>query len=109
MHGYLEALLQLRREQGHFLGLNTDLPAQSQRVAYHQFHHFILPDHIFKLREIRALVLALDGFQALRGDAQWVGYGDTDAAGADIERENATADWREFKRIQMGIRHEPRL
>ena len=36
-----------------------------------------------------SLVLALDGCEALRGDAERIGDGDTDAARADVQAENA--------------------
>src|SRR5579864_3655441 len=46
-------------------------------------------NHALEVGEVVALVLALESFKTLGGDAEQVGDGEADAAGADIEAQNA--------------------
>jgi len=84
-----ELLAQFFREDPHLLRLGTFGSTHAQGQADHDFLDLVLANHLSELVEVVALIAALEGFEALGGDAEGVGDGDADAAGANVEAEDA--------------------
>jgi len=103
MNGELEMLAQVLGEGLDFFGLCAFGSAHAQGKADDDFPHVILTDDAVQVSEVAALVLTLEGFEALGGDAERVGDGDADAAGTDVEAEDA-ARGRRFRGHEANYR-----
>jgi len=84
-----EVLSQVLGKCLNFLRLHTFYPAHTQWKPDDNFPDFVVANNPVQEREVILLVPAMESFQPLRGNAQWVRYRHADAAGADIEAENA--------------------
>lgn len=88
MDWQLKTLTQFFGEAPHLFGLDTFGSAHAQRVADDHLDDLVLADYIFQLGEIQALVLAMQGFDSLGGDAEQIGDGQANPLGAYIEAES---------------------
>jgi len=70
-------------------GLSRIGSGEAEGKADDDFGDIVIPDHLCELLEVSTLVAALEGVNALGGDAEQVGDGHADAAVADIESEEA--------------------
>jgi len=89
MDGQAEMRVQIVGEGAHLFRLRAFGSAQAQGQANHDLTDFILRQHLAKGFQIAALVLTLDGVQALRGDAERIGDGHANAFRADIEGQDS--------------------
>lgn len=87
--GELEMLAQVLGEILDLFGLDTLCATHAQREADDDLFHLIIPDDTIQITEIVFLVLPMEGFQALCGNAERVRYGYTDSTRPDIEPEDA--------------------
>src|SRR5581483_2126771 len=63
--------------------------AHAQGEADYDLLDVVLPDQAVEVGEIILLVSAMQGFQTLRGDAKWIGDGNSDSPCPDIKTEYA--------------------
>src|SRR5579864_7871305 len=89
VYGQFEVLAQVLGEILDLLGLDTLCATHAQREADDDLFHLIIPDDTIQITEIVFLVLPMEGFQALCGNAERVRYGYTDSTRPDIEPEDA--------------------
>jgi hypothetical protein len=78
-------------ENLHFVCAGAFGSAHAEGVADDDFAYGELVDNFGEGLKIGAFVAAVEGFDALRGDAEGVGDGKADAPGADVEAKNAAA------------------
>src|SRR5947208_16494774 len=76
-------------EGAHLFGLRAFGAAHAEREADDDLFDFMFADYLLEGVEVVAFVLAMESFEALGGDAEGVGDGDADAAGADVEAKDA--------------------
>ena len=69
VHGEFEAPAKLLGEKLHLLRLNSFLATHAQGVTYDNLRNLIFADDMLEFLEVKALILALKGFEALRGQA----------------------------------------
>jgi hypothetical protein len=84
--------------------LDSFRPAHAQGQADDDLYHSIVLDYALKLGQVGALVLALQGFDALGGDSEGVGDGHAYAADANVEAEDSAK--RSFPLPAFGFRRE---
>src|SRR5271165_2423466 len=89
MNGEAEAFLQVVGEGPHLFRLGSFRAAHAQRESDHDLPYIVVTNHALEVGEVVALVPALESFKTLGGDAEEIGDGDADAAGADVEAEYA--------------------
>src|SRR5690242_8328460 len=99
----LKALSQFLGKFRYFLRLRSFFPAHAQRITEHNLPYLIFADDPLQPAKIRALVLALQGLQALRGDSQSVSHCQTHAPRAVVDGEDAG------KRFHIAIIRSSRL
>lgn len=78
--GQGELFAQVFGEELHFFGLNSFGSAQAQGVSDDDLGDFVLADDRFEAREVCTLILAADGFEALRSDSERIGDGEADGS-----------------------------
>lgn len=89
VNGKVEALAKVVGEGVDFFGLNAFGTTHAERESNDDFFDVIFADDAVEELEIVFLVFAVEGFESLGGDAERIGDGDADAAGADVEAEDA--------------------
>src|SRR5438067_12811808 len=87
----LKALPQLFGKLLNFCCLRAGAATQAQGMSHNDFAHFMCANDALQALQIGTLAAALQSFQALRGDAQWIADGQADPPCAYIERENSFA------------------
>lgn len=85
----LEMFAEIVGKSLNLLGLDAFRTAHAKRQANYDFFDAVVADDAMKKGKIVFLVLAVEGVQTLRGDAERVRDGHPDAAGANVEAENA--------------------
>jgi hypothetical protein len=94
MDGEVEVTAQVFGEGLHFFCAGAFGSAHAEGVSDDDFGDAELVDNFGKSLKIGAFIAAVEGFDALGGDAERVGDGESDAARADVESQNAAADGR---------------
>src|ERR1700676_2372797 len=89
MDGNLEPLAQFFGETLHLLRLDAFSPAHAQGIAHNDLGTFVVTDHLFQLTEVQTLVLPLDGFESLRGNAKQVRNGYANPLGTHVQTQNS--------------------
>jgi len=89
VNGKPEMLVQIVGEQANFFRLRAFGSAHAEGQADDDFFDLVVADELSEIFQIGAFVLAVKGFQALRCYSQGIGDGDADAAGANVEAEDA--------------------
>lgn len=78
MDGQAKAAADFFREGLHLLGLNPFAASHAEGQADHDLGHLVLADDLLQLGKITALILPVERFQSLGGNAKWVGNGEAD-------------------------------
>jgi hypothetical protein len=85
----LEMFAEIVGKSLNLLGLDAFRTAHPEREANYDFFDVVVADDAMKKGKIVLLILAVEGVQTLRGDAQRVRDGHPNAASANVEAENA--------------------
>jgi hypothetical protein len=78
MDGQAKAAADFFREGLHLLGLDPFAAGHAEGQADHDLGYAVLADDLLELGKINALVLPVERFQSLGGNAQWVRNGEAD-------------------------------
>lgn len=85
MDGQVKMAAEIFGESLHFVRTGAFGAAHAEGIADDDFGHVELVDHVGEGLKIGAFVAALEGFEALSGDAERVRDGESDAAAAHVE------------------------